>query len=235
MLEKDAIKINNFLNEIVKQDKENYDNIEKLTKSNKELYEQYLKYLEENKDLTRTIDAYILKIKQINVEFEKLKKEVDDLNDENSILLRENDELKREKNRLREQLENPIVRNEPQKTQESQKNNNYKIILSAFNAWAAKPGMQLPRDFSYIEGEISIRTKQDIVFTQNRTKWIATRDKNYLFPNPNSLNDRSDISELYHGEIANIKPKDNRIEVLEPCEMSETGFIEFPGKFKLLN
>ena len=235
MLEKDAIKINNFLNEIVKQDKENYDNIEKLSKANKELYEQYQKYLEENKDLTRTIDAYILKIKRINAELEKLKKEVDELNDENSRLLRENDELKREKNSLKDQLENSVVRNEPVKTQEIQKNNNYRIILSAFNAWAAKPGMPLPRDFSYIEGNIRIRTKQDIVFTQDSTKWISNKDKNYLFPNPNSLNDRSDISELYQGEIANIKPKDNRIEVLEPCEMSETGFIQYAGKFRLLN
>ena len=56
----------------------------------------------------------------------------------------------------------------------------------------------------------------------------------YLFPNPVLFDDRTNISQLYEGDMTKIKPKNNRIEVLEPCEITEPGFIEFRGKFRLL-
>jgi DNA repair exonuclease SbcCD ATPase subunit len=184
--------------------------------------------------------------KKLELDFDKLKTklaslkaEKDESDNDYKELRNERDDIIRERDKLREQLrqsEKMTVRNEPVRAPYVQKSNSSNAMLSAFNSWAARPSAILPNNFFYAEGNFKIRTKQDINETREPTEWIIYKSSGirYLFPNPIFFNDRTDISYLYQGEMNFLKPRDNRIQILEPCEISETGFIEFPGKFKLL-
>lgn len=109
-------------------------------------------------------------------------------------------------------------------------------ILAQFNNWAANPSSELPKIFFYVRGDVNIRTNQRIEESILPAKWITNRygKKKFLFPNPALFNDRTNIGYLYEGKMDNLKPSGNRIEVLEPCEITENGFIEFLGKMRLL-
>ncbi|GHV78315.1 hypothetical protein AGMMS49944_01060 [Spirochaetia bacterium] len=109
--------------------------------------------------------------------------------------------------------------------------------LDVFNKWAGNPSSDLPKAFYYIEGDIKIRTKHSIKESFTETKWITNREgmKKYLFPNPCSFNQMTDISTLYEMDQAKLKGKgQNKIKVVKPCEMIEAGFIEFKGELEIL-
>jgi len=110
-------------------------------------------------------------------------------------------------------------------------------VTEAFNLWAANPVGPLPDAFYYIDGEIKIRTKREIKESAVETKWITNRNgtKNYLFPNPNSFNQMTNIPELYKMDQAKLKGKgQNKIRIITPCEMTKDGFVEFVGELELL-
>ena len=108
----------------------------------------------------------------------------------------------------------------------------------AFNLWAEKLSVPLPLEtFYYIEGEMNIRVKREIKESVAETKWITNRNgiKKYLFPNPNSFNQMTDIHELYKMDQAKLKGRgQNKIRIVNPCEMTKDGFVEFPGELELL-
>jgi hypothetical protein len=109
--------------------------------------------------------------------------------------------------------------------------------VAAYNNWAANPIFPLPQTFYYLKGEMRIRTAQPIVESPSETKWITNRhgDKQYLFPNPNSFDQMTDISELYKMEMDMLKPRGkNKIKIINPCKMSNTGFINYPGELNIL-
>lgn len=110
-------------------------------------------------------------------------------------------------------------------------------VTEAFNLWAASPYRPLPEAFYYIEGEINIRTKREIRESAEETKWITNRHgaKKYLFPNPNSFNQMTNIMELYKMDQAKLKGRgQNKIRIITPCEMTKDGFVEFAGELELL-
>ena len=110
-------------------------------------------------------------------------------------------------------------------------------VTEAFNLWAANPVGPLPDAFYYIDGEIKIRTKREIKATAEETKWITNRSgaKQYLFPNPNSFNQMTNIPELYKMDQAKLKGRgQNKIKIITPCEMTKDGFVEFVGELELL-
>jgi hypothetical protein len=110
-------------------------------------------------------------------------------------------------------------------------------VTEAFNLWAANPVGPLPDAFYYIDGEIKIRTKREIKESAEETKWITNRSgaKQYLFPNPNSFNQMTNIPELYKMDQAKLKGKgQNKIKIITPCEMTKDGFVEFVGELELL-
>jgi len=110
-------------------------------------------------------------------------------------------------------------------------------VIEAFNLWAASPYIPLPEAFHYIEGEINIRTKREIRESAGETKWITNRSgaKKYLFPNPNSFNQMTNILELYKMDQAKLKGRgQNKIKITTPCEMTKEGFVEFAGELELL-
>jgi hypothetical protein len=243
MQEKDYNDITSILKDIMSQDKQLY---EKLFKENKEFNDQYQKltnlYNDAKStiaDLNRTIEAYKKKILLLTEELDGFKKDKITSDNEYRQLLRDIDDLKRERTRLKEQLDRMAAPKESVRLTESPKNSNGNTILAIFNSWAARPMSNLPNNFYYVLGNIKIRTKQDFdtsKYDNSNAKWIISECNGirYLFPNPIIFNDRTDISELYQGNIENLKPEGNKIQVLKPCEMSKTGFIEFPGEFKLI-
>jgi len=111
-------------------------------------------------------------------------------------------------------------------------------IITIFNDWAAKPVFSIPRGFSYVAGDFRMRKdQQEITETQEETKWIINRGegKKYLLPNPNFFYQMTNITELYNMDLSKLKAKGkNKIKIITPCEISSSGFIEFPGELKIL-
>jgi len=108
-------------------------------------------------------------------------------------------------------------------------------LKNAFNKWALNSLQSLPQGFSYVSGEIRRLTKQTFDLVTTETIWIVDNDKRILFPNPNFLDDVTDISEFYTMNLMRLKPKGkNRIKIIKPCEIIEDGFIRFQGELELL-
>jgi len=111
-------------------------------------------------------------------------------------------------------------------------------IVSQFNMWASNPNVKLPFAFYYINNEPKRNIAQN--FNESSagapTKWILNRNGNikYLFPNPNFMDDVTDISEFYLMDLTRLKPKGlNKIKIVEPCKI-EDDIIRFQGKLDLL-
>jgi uncharacterized repeat protein (TIGR02543 family) len=118
-------------------------------------------------------------------------------------------------------------------------NNGSLNVKDVFNNWASNPSTSLPKAFWYIEGDMKIRSPRDLKesLTGADSKWISNREgtKKYLFPNPNSFNQMTNISELYRMDMSKLKAKgQNRIKITNPCEMTKDGFVEFPGELEIL-
>jgi len=156
------------------------------------------------------------------------KKDIEKLQDENK-------ELRDRVEELQKKLSLISAQNGPFSAETRTKNDN-KHILALFNKWAAMPEQILPNKFCYIQGNMRIRTKQEIKMVNRETEWITNTGsgEKYLFPNPVFLNDRTDISELYQGNMEKLALRGNRIEILEPCKVLDSGYIEFPGKLRIL-
>jgi hypothetical protein len=110
-------------------------------------------------------------------------------------------------------------------------------IITKFNNWAANPRGYIPSGFTFLAGDLRIRTQQQIVETAEETKWITncTGGRKYLFPNPNSFNQMTDIRELYDMDQNMLREKGrNKIEITAACEISASGWIEFAGELKIL-
>ena len=111
-------------------------------------------------------------------------------------------------------------------------------VTEYFNSWAKNPSAPLPHEtFYYIEGGMNIRTKCEIKESTTETKWITNRSggKKYLFPNPNTFSPMTNINELYEMNQAKLKVRgQNKIKIVKPCEMTEDGFVNLPGKLEIL-
>jgi hypothetical protein len=109
--------------------------------------------------------------------------------------------------------------------------------LSVFNEWAKNPATPLPSGFYYLQNDIKIRSSQPLVKSAQETRWISNSggSKQYLFPNPNSFNEMTNISELYVITAGVLKPNgQNRLQITKPCEVKDMGYIDFPGELRLL-
>jgi hypothetical protein len=111
------------------------------------------------------------------------------------------------------------------------------VVLSKFNNWSANPFTPLPSSFTYLAGDFRIRSSQQQIPTPEESKWVTNREgaKKYLLPNPNSFNQMTNILELYEMDQSMLKEKGkNKIKIIIPCEISSSGFVEFPGKLQIL-
>jgi hypothetical protein len=125
-----------------------------------------------------------------------------------------------------------------EKTSEAAQPAETNAIINKFNIWAANPVTPLPSAFAYLSGDFRIRTvNQQIISTQDESKWIVNREgkKIFLLPNPRFFNQMTNILELYEMDQKLLKEKGkNKINIIIPCEISSTGFVEFPGKLEIL-
>jgi seryl-tRNA synthetase len=109
-------------------------------------------------------------------------------------------------------------------------------LIARFNNWASVPQNRLDTNFMYVSGELKIRQIQTLTESTNETRWIKNRTgkKHYIFPNPCLFDEMTDISEFYKIN-GSLGPKgQNKLKIIKPCEISETGFIEYPGELELL-
>jgi chaperonin cofactor prefoldin len=110
-------------------------------------------------------------------------------------------------------------------------------VIAKFNNWAANPAGRIPSEFAFLAGDPRIRTQQQLAETTEETKWITNRTggKKYLFPNPNSFNQMTNLRGLYDMDQLLLKEKGrNKIKIITPCEISASGWIEFAGELKIL-
>jgi uncharacterized coiled-coil protein SlyX len=140
--------------------------------------------------------------------------------------------------KILEDNSNNIDMNMPKESNESldDSSSNDKIV-DGFNVWSAEPSNKLPSDFYYLCEDMRIRTIQPVIESPAKTKWISNKNgnKKYLFPNPNLLTLNTDISEFYKMDMAKLgKIGQNRIKITIPCEMSDKGYINYPGELELL-
>jgi hypothetical protein len=132
-------------------------------------------------------------------------------------------------------LKNPIIKEPPPPPPTSDE------ILAHFNSWAANPSSTLSSKlFYYLKGDVKMRTLQSQLIKNEShfpTMWIMNREGNtkFVFPNPNFFDQRTDITMLYNYDLAQLKIKgQNRIKIIDPCKISDEGFIEFIGKLQLI-
>jgi hypothetical protein len=111
-----------------------------------------------------------------------------------------------------------------------------KAVTDAFNQWAANPSSSLPPQFYCLKNYMSMRSECELIEASEPTKWIANKTAPLcLFPNPNFFTPHTDISEFYDMDITKLKPKgQNKIKITEPCEMTEKGYVTYPGKLDVL-
>ncbi|GHV78314.1 hypothetical protein AGMMS49944_01050 [Spirochaetia bacterium] len=110
-------------------------------------------------------------------------------------------------------------------------------VITLFNKWAVNPLVGLPAAFTFLAGDFRIRTTQQLIQTPEETKWITNREgsRKYLLPNPCFFDQMTDISALYKMEQSMLNEKGkNKIKIITPCEMTNSGYIEFKGELKIL-
>lgn len=117
--------------------------------------------------------------------------------------------------------------------------NNYvdEALVQKFNAWAEYSAAALSGDFMFLAGDIKVRAALNLTESAAPSEWITNRTgaKKYLFPNPQFLDDRSNITAFYENGIGFTKPKgQNKIRIIKPCEIENSNFISYPGKLQIL-
>ena len=152
----------------------------------------------------------------------------------------------RERERERERQRNKQAEEDRRKQEETERiikdmETGRKDPVEMFNTWALNPLPPLPEPyFCYLKGEPKLRKEWAMIpaDASQKTNWITNKygNKKYLFPNPNTFDQFTDITEFYKMDLALLKSKgNNRIKITDACEMAAaTGFINFSGKLELL-
>jgi len=196
-----------------------YKRLAEIESEDKEYLAKYKIKLEqlvsENNDLKTDIRYYKSQIDQLNSEKSELKTRIEQLK---TVYFEQQKMI-------------PKQRPEPEKKPISSGNNKIQV----FNQWAAEPSGKIPPGFSYVCGELKRRMNQTFELVSVPAKWIVDNENKILFPNPNFLDEVTDISEFYAMDVKLLKPKGrNRIRIVTPCEIVEDGFIRFAGELEII-
>jgi len=175
----------------------------------------------------------IIQNKQIIIQNNQI--EINDLKTKLNKLSLENNELNIKIEKLKYENKQQYTVNVPIKQSNVIKTKINDNMINVFNQWASNPTKILPSGFNYVSGELKRSINQTIEKVSSETKWIVDADVKILFPNPNFMDDVTDISEFYLMDVTKLKPKGkNRFKIIEPCEIVEDGIIVFQGKLELL-
>lgn len=185
---------------------------------------------------------------QISSHLQEFNNKQNDISNYCSKLAKENEDLEQKINNLLNKikhLETSIEKQNINQTNMHNKNNqsferreSIDDVIDKFNVWSCNPYFKLTSEFSYISGDFRIRTDhQALTETYQESKWITNKNGRikYLLPNPNFFDQMTNITELYKMNLTMLKVKGkNKIKIIEPCEISSSGFIEFPGEIQIL-
>ncbi|MDR3046663.1 MAG: hypothetical protein LBU51_03490 [Bacteroidales bacterium] len=111
----------------------------------------------------------------------------------------------------------------------------YADPIEDFNNWAADPSKYLPNRFYYLGEEIKVRMEQNFSASDVPTEWISNKrtEQRYLLPNPNFFDELTNIKNFYKMDIGQLKPRgQNKIQIIEPCKISDNGWISNPGELE---
>jgi len=110
--------------------------------------------------------------------------------------------------------------------------------IDAFNTWAKNPESSLPSQFSYYEGELKLREKQNIQSSsKNNSTWIMNKTGpiKYIFPNPNVIDQLSGKIDVLYTVMGNRRAKgQNKVNIQNACVIKEDGWIEYKGTLSLI-
>jgi tetratricopeptide (TPR) repeat protein len=187
------------------------------------------------------VDIYAVKIEQMFGVLPKLEA-VKNIQTKNITreLKAKNDSFTSENNRLKDEISRLEIkaRNlEADKRISDSVSSGNTDPVTAFNSWASNPSFSLPNTFYYIEGDMKIRTARELRESHRETKWITNRygAEKYLFPNPNSFDQMTNILDFYKMDLEKLKPKgQNKIKIIKACSMTNSGSVEFRGELEIL-
>ncbi|MDR1159650.1 MAG: hypothetical protein LBK69_03390 [Syntrophomonadaceae bacterium] len=205
----------------------------------KKVVDEYRKLKAEYERLAMNLRDEQREHKKKGVENEQLNQkyltERNDLSTKISLLQHENENLKKEKRDLEDKLNRTGSAHSVAADRSSLIPATDRVIAE-FNSWAANPTVHLPPNFQYITGDMQIRTEQTLIISNVETQWIVNNTgKKYLFPNPCLFDGLTNISKFYKMDAVGLKAKgQNRLRIKKPCEMSDKGWIEYPGELELL-
>jgi hypothetical protein len=219
------------------------ENIIKIWWESAKTFEYNFKYYSP-RDFVHFIVKNIEELAKLYKKHEKENLTYDDIkrliNKEIEPLKRENKELKDEISRLRK------GQNVQQETRQNvYKNTDSKIndsipsdrIIEIFNDWARNPRNELPSQFSYADGELRLREKQNIIDGNSHSIWVKNKSgiKKYIFPNPNAIDQiGGDIDAIYTITGTRRARGQNKVIINKPCEIREDGWIDYKGLIGLL-
>jgi len=111
-------------------------------------------------------------------------------------------------------------------------------IIRTFNTWAKEPNTNLPPQFSFADGELRLREKQNINKEgNNNSLWIINKSGTveYLFPNPNAIDQiAGNIDTIYHVSGIRKAKGQNKVIIKEVCEIKDGNWIDYKGELSLL-
>ena len=110
--------------------------------------------------------------------------------------------------------------------------------VAAYNEWAANPSQPLPNGFEYLKNKNPrIREAQPFEPSSEPSGWIYNTGgaRRYLFPNPNTFNQMTNIRELYKLDQNLLQAKgSNAAFITDPVKVdARTGFIEYSGSLEV--
>jgi len=191
--------------------------VDNLLSESKNRESQYQKNLRDLKDLSGKISEIQIKINNLTVENKKLKEEIE---------------------QLKEKKSNVSVTASIEDNKRSSVSIPADNTIKIFNDWAREPITRPPSQFTFADGELKLREKQNIKETSNiNSLWIINKSGTikYLFPNPNAIDGiGGDIDPVYTVTGTRKAKGQNRINILKACEIKDGGWIEFKGELSLL-
>jgi len=143
--------------------------------------------------------------------------------------------------KLKEEIDQMRKGKHEGKSHSENKNNSVSVsdedVVEIFNEWARDPKIALPSLFKYADGKLDLREKQAIDNGNFNSLWIVnkTGQKKYVFPNPKIIEQiAGDIDAIYTVNGTRKAKGQNKIIILDACELRDDGWIEYKGKLDLI-
>jgi hypothetical protein len=215
--------------DIIDQEQKEYN---ELVQAYKEQNNKLTKTEQENANLqafknkaTITVRDKQTEINKLNVNKDDLEKQIKDLKDRNLFL-------------EQQKTQGSLPPAKPQSVSVPVSGSVDTNILDNFNRWGSNLVIAVPpQGFRYIKGEMKSRCEQPLDSSDEEENWLinTTGTQRYLFPNPWLFDELTNIDSFYKMDKNRLKGKGkNKIRIIRPCEISDKGWVNYPGELELL-